>query len=155
MEYRDYLHFLSDLHQEMNRLIQVGQKKIEAVQSHDLDALNACIRQEQAISLSLRGMEQRRQNLLAALEMSKVPLREMPNRCPEAFREETSRLVEQILKDYQIIESIQTPARAVMEQELRMIHSELEARGVEQELDDNYQVASASRPAELRTDIRA
>lgn len=155
MEYRDYLHFLTDLHREMNRLIQVGQKKIEAVQNHDLDALNACIRQEQAISLSLRGMEQRRQNLLVTLGISQVPMREMPNCCPVAFREETSRLVEQILKDCQIIESIQTPARTVLEQELRMIHSELEARGVEQDLDANYQAAPASRPAEMRTDIRA
>lgn len=155
MEYRDYLRFLTELHQKMSDLIQIGQQKIAAVQSHDLDALNVCIRKEQAVSLSLRGMDQKRRNILSALNLSEVSLREMPGRCPEEFRTETARLVEQILKDVQIMESIQNPVRSVLEQELRVIQSELEARGVEQNLDADYQSAPAARPAEMRTDIRA
>lgn len=154
MEYRDYLRFLSDLHQELEHLIQIGQQKIDAVRSHDLDELNTCIRQEQAISLSLRGMDQKRQKILSALGMEQVPLRKLADCCPKEFQAETACLIEKILRDNHIIESIQTPVRSVLEQELRLIQSELEARGVEQDRNPNYQSTPAARPAELRTDIR-
>lgn len=152
MEYSAYLDFLTELHEKLNTLIQAGQEKMEAIQTHDLDALNASIRKEQALSLSLRGLEQKRQHILSQLGLEDVPLREMPDRCPPANRAETARLVEQVLRDVRIMESIHTPVREILEQGLKMIQGELEARGIPQDTGEDYQTV---RPAETRTDIRA
>ena len=60
MNTENLLHFLSELQQELDRLTQLQPQKIDAVRAHDLDVLNDCMKQEQAISLSLRGLEQKR-----------------------------------------------------------------------------------------------
>lgn len=155
MQYSNYLEFLAELRQELEHLSAVGQKKLDAVQSHDLDELNDCIKEEQAISLTLRGCEQKRQKILSELGFQNVPLHEMPLRCPEEFRAETSRLVEELLRTYSVVQSVQSPARTIMEQELRSINTELESRGAAQNMDENYQMTPGPRPSQLRTDFRA
>lgn len=82
MEFKDYLTFLQKLHQELTELNTVEQKKIAAVQVGDLDALDVCMKQEQAATMSLRGQEQRRNQLLKQLGLEQVPLRELPRHAP-------------------------------------------------------------------------
>lgn len=155
MPYEQYLSFLEDLLRELNRLTEIGKEKLAAVQNHELDALNECIKQEQAVSLTLRGLEQKRVKLLAALGCENVPLSEMPRRCPEAYRGRTQELVDQLLRAEKILKSVQTPSRTIMERDLRAIRKELESRGVVQELDENYQAAPPTPGKGLRTDFRA
>ena len=153
MEYQDYLRLLQDLCRELDTLAQVERDKASAVREHDLDALNACMKREQAVTLALRGLDQKRERLLSALELSGVSLREMPRRCPAEYREETRRAVERVLNCYEVVRSSQEPARVLLESGLRQVEEELRRQGVEPELDDRYQSAPASRPGRLRTDI--
>lgn len=155
MPYEQYLAFLEELLQELNQLTQVGKEKLMAVQNHELDTLNECIKQEQAISLTLRGLEQKRTKVLAAIGCENVPLSEMPRRCPENYRARTQELVDRLLTADQVLKSVQTPSRTIMERDLRAIRKELEARGVVQELEDNYQSAPPAPGKGLRTDFRA
>ena len=155
MEYRDYLQLLSELTQELTQLSEIGQQKVQAVSSHDLDALNECIKQEQAVSLTLRGIEQKRKKILTELGFENVPLREMSMRCPTECQQETTQLVENLLRIYTVLKSVQTPARTLMERELRAINTELETRGVLSETKENYQSSPTAKPGNLRTDFRA
>ena len=79
------LHFFTELQQELERLTQLQRQKIDAVRAHDLDVLNDCMKQEQVISLSLRGLEQKREKLLQALGLSGVSLLELDR--PQAFHD--------------------------------------------------------------------
>ena len=155
MAYEEYLAFLEELLHEMNHLIEIVKQKLEAIQNHELDVLNECIKQEQAVSLTLRGLEQKRGKLLAAIGCEKVPLSEMPRRCPEEHRARMQELVNQLLTADKVYKSVQAPSRTIMERDLRSIRKELESRGVEQELDDNYKTAPPTRGKGLRTDFRA
>ena len=74
MEFRDYLTFLQELCRELDTLRGVEQQKIAAIQAGNLEALDACMKQEQAAALSLRGREQHRQKMLQALELDGVSL---------------------------------------------------------------------------------
>lgn len=154
MPYQDYIQFLSALLQEVEHLTEIGQQKYEAAQNYDLDKINEYMKQEQAISLTLRGMDQKRIKLLKELGCEDVPLRDMPNHCPEEYRQEIGGLVERLLRAHQVLRSTESLARTIMEQDLRGIQQELEARGVVQDMEDNYQAAPGEPPAELRTDIR-
>lgn len=155
MPYEQYLAFLEELLREMNRLTEIGKEKLSAVQNHELDALNECIKQEQAISLTLRGLEQKRRKVLAAIGCENVPLSEMPQRCPKEYQGRTQEIVGQLLAAEKVLRSVQTPSRTIMERDLRAIRKELESRGVVQELDENYQSAPPTPGKGLRTDFRA
>ena len=60
MEYSDYLALLSELCQLFDQISHVEQQKIDAVQGHALDELNEAMKREQALTLALRGCEQKR-----------------------------------------------------------------------------------------------
>ena len=154
-EYREFLQLLSELQREIDRLCQVGKEKLAAARGHDLDKLNECMKQEQAASLSLRGMEQRRERLLGQLGLAGVPLQELPRRCPEEYRGQTGELAEALVRSYTVYQSVQKPDLTLLERDLRAIEKELESRGAVLETEENYRPASAQKPAELRTDFRA
>lgn len=155
MEYQEYLNLLSNLLQEIERLTEIARNKQEAVQGHDLDQLNDCIKQEQAVSLRLRGLDQKREKILAALGFSQITLREMPNHCPKEYQGETRTFAERISRAYQVLQSIQSASRSMMEHDLRLIQKELESRGIDPEIDENYQHMPGAQSPEMRTDFRA
>lgn len=147
MEIHDYLTFLDSLRNDLERLTAVEQRKIEAVRAGDLSSLDECMKQEQAAALALRGREQRRDSMLKELGLEKVPLRELPRRCPTSLQAEAARVTEQLLRAYQVLSSAQSAARTLMESHLRQIDTAL---GSDQE---PTQQTGASRPAQ--TDFRA
>lgn len=155
MNFEQYLTFLKELQKELDSLTAVQQQKITAVQGSDLDILNECMRQEQAITLSLRGLERKRDSMLSALGLSGVLLRDLPQRCPEAYRTQTISAVESLQHSYQVLQSAQTAARTLMETQIHLIEKELTRQGVDLELEQHYQTTQSSAPQKMRTDFRA
>ena len=125
-EFRDYLTFLESLQKELEKLNGIEQRKIAAVRAGDLETLDACMKQEQAASLSLRGQEQRREALLTELGMQGVSLRELAEHAPQTLRAETAQKVEALLRTYQVLSSSQSAARTMMEANLHRIEKQLD-----------------------------
>lgn len=151
----DYFQYLADLRQELVRLIDLQPEKIKAVKAHDLDALDVCMKQEQAISLNLRGMEQKREKLQSALGIAGVSLRQLPQHCPAEERGKAQQEVEETLRLREELRSAQTAARTIIEKDLRMVNEELERRGIAPEMDEHYQAGQNLPPQKMRTDFRA
>lgn len=128
MEFHDYLTFLQELGQELDALRGVEQQKIAAIQAGNLEALDACMKQEQAAALSLRGREQHRQKMLQALGLDGISLADLPHRCPPQDKEQATEITQQILRSYQVLSSAQQTARTLMESNLRRIQRELDRR---------------------------
>ena len=128
MEFDDYLTFLEQLCQELDALSGVEQQKISAVRSGDLGALDACMKQEQAAALSLRGREQHRKAMLRDLGLEHVSLADLPRHCPPQEQERTAAISQQVLRSYQVLSSAQQTARTLMESR---IERELEQREAE------------------------
>lgn len=155
-DFRAYLELLGSLRQELQQLTRIEQDKVSAVHAHDLAALNECMKREQAAALALRGREQQRDTLLKALGLEGVSLRELPQHCPPELKGEAAQAVEAVLRDYKLLKSVQSPARDLLERELKTVNDALEARGVSPELDEQYQPNQGQRPpAPFRTDFRA
>ena len=131
MEFHDYLAFLEQLCQELDALSGVEQQKISAVRSGDLGALDACMKQEQAAALSLRGREQHRKAMLRDLGLEHVSLVDLPRHCPQQEQERTAAISQQVLRSYQVLSSAQQTARTLMESRLHRIERELEQREAE------------------------
>ena len=128
MEMQAYLSFLSDLRQALDSLAALEQKKIQAVQAGDLEALDECMKKEQVATLDLRGREQKRADLLKQLGLEQVSLRDLPSRCPPQYKGQATEISQQVLRSYQVLSSAQQAARTLMESNLRHIQKELDRR---------------------------
>ena len=58
--WQDYLKLLRDLSHTLEQLTQVEREKNEAAAAGDVQGVEACMKREQAMSMSLRGYDQKR-----------------------------------------------------------------------------------------------
>lgn len=142
--WKDYLKLLDQLGGTLDKLTEIERTKTAAVTKGDLNAVEECMKQEQVMSLSLRGTEQKREKLLAQLGLSGVPLRELEARGPQESHMETRAVAERLRHKYEIFRSASEVARSTLECNLRAI--------------ENFQKAKDAPPLEensLGADFRA
>lgn len=83
--YQTYLELLRELSGSLERLAQLAQDKASAVRQDDLIGLDEVLKQEQAMTLNLRGLEQRRLKLASQLGLNGTSLSDLPGRCPPSW----------------------------------------------------------------------
>ncbi len=141
--FETYFEFLRKLGGTLEQLTELARKKTVAARNDDLVAVDDCLRQEQALSMTLRGMDQKRETMLDGLGLSGVPLRDLPARCPEPLRAEAKRVSEELRSKFNIYTSAADVARTTLECNLHEIEKYLAAAG------------GGEAPAESVADIRA
>lgn len=127
--WQDYLKMLDSLGAALDKLTEIERTKTAAVGRGDLDGVEACMKQEQVISLSLRGMDQKREKMLAQLGLTGVPLRELEERGPREAHMETRRTVEALRRKYEVFQSASEVARDALECNLHTIEQAQKAKG--------------------------
>jgi flagellar biosynthesis/type III secretory pathway chaperone len=125
--YETYLELLSSLRDELKQLSDLTRQKIQAVCNDDLEALDAILKQEQALSLSLRGLDQRRAKLLREMQLEDVPLSALPSRYPQTLQMQARRAVEALKDQYQLYQGCAEAARNTLEINIHQIERTLEA----------------------------
>ena len=148
--YKAYLAFLERLGDQIDELTDVEKAKTAAVRRDDLMAVNECMRQEQAISLTLRSMDHERETMLKDLGMEGVSLSGLPERYPPEIRPEARGAAERLRAKYDIYRSAADVARMTLEINLHEIEKIMEQRGLTGE---NLPVSRL--PGGSFTDIRA
>lgn len=119
--WQDYLRLLEQLTRTIHQLTGIEQSKTKAASQGDLEALEACMRQELAMSLSLRGHDQKRDAMLAKMGLTGVPLRELEKHAPEELLMETKRVAETLRGEYGQFQTASQVARNTLECNLRAI----------------------------------
>lgn len=138
-----YFEFLRKLGGTLEQLTELARKKSAAARQDDLVAIDDCLRQEQALSMTLRGMDQKRETMLDDLGLSDVPLRDLPARCPEPLRAEAKRVSDELRAKFNIYTSAADVARTTLECNLHEIEKYIAAMG------------GGDAPTESVADIRA
>ena len=115
------------------------------------------MRQEQAIALQFRGLEQKRGQLLAALGLSAVPLSDLPAHFPSERREAAQRAVDGLKDSYRVYQANSAVARNALESNLREVEHVLDMLGGTQEgvSGPGYAPPEAEPPQTMKTDFRA
>ena len=80
--YREYLELLDAMGEGLDQLSALSEKKIEAVRKDDLMALDEIMKQEQALALAFRGIEQSQEKLMGQLGWREVSLSKTAERFP-------------------------------------------------------------------------
>lgn len=119
--WQDYLRLLEQLTRTIHQLTEIEQSKTRAASQGDLEKLEACMRQEQAMSLSLRGHDQKRDAMLARMGLTDVPLRELERHAPEELFMETKRVAGTLRREYGQFQTASQVARNTLECNLRAI----------------------------------
>ena len=119
--YPGYLALLEELRGSLDQLTGLAKEKNAAVLKDDLLALDEVLKQEQALSLSLRGLEQRRERMLREMELAGVPLRELAGHAPEELYQETKDAAETLRQKYDVFQAASEVARHTLECNLRAI----------------------------------
>jgi hypothetical protein len=152
--YTEYLQLLRQLTKELEELSELAQQKSSAVRQDDLNALNEVIRQEQARSLSLRSIEQKRQKTLEAMDMTDVPLGRLASRYPEDMRLEVKQTTEKLIRQYRLYQGVSDSARDLLEVNLHEVENVLAGMGSGQPLDVHGDLIIET-PTRMKTDFRA
>jgi|InofroStandDraft_1065614.scaffolds.fasta_scaffold23844_3 hypothetical protein len=151
-----YLKLLEELTGTLDHLNGIASKKLKAVHENDLLGLDECIRQEQALSLSLRSIEKRRETLLKALGLEGIPLSGLAANYPEDLRRQAQQTAENLRRQYDLYSSASTAARSALERGLhdieRMI-SQQQQQG--QQPQQPQQQPPETPPGGMKTDFRA
>ena len=117
--YQAYLNLLRSLGESLDQLSVLAQKKVAAANGDDLMALDEVMKQEQAMTLAFRGMEQTREKLLEQLNCGNVPLSRLPERFPPQMQGQAREAVAALQKQYQNYRKDADAARLVLERHLR------------------------------------
>lgn len=146
--WQDYLKLMRSLSRTLEQLSQVERDKDDAASRGDLPGVEECMKREQVLSLSLRGYDQKRDAMLAALGLQGIALRDLERHSPEELRLETKAVAEELRRKYAIFQTASKAARDTLEINLRAIER---AQAV--------QAGDAAQAAEQRknhqTDFRA
>lgn len=120
-DFRDYLAFLRELGATLAEVTEVEKEKAHAVRVDDLERLNECMNREQALALTLRAYDQKRDAMLLLLDMKDVPLREMTARAPRECAEEAKETVEELCRQYALFRGAAEVARNTLECSLHQV----------------------------------
>ena len=127
--FEQYFAFLRELGRTLEQLTALTKEKTEAVHRDDLGAVNDCMKREQAISLSLRSMDVKREKMLSELGMAGVPLSGLAAHCPAELRLEARQVEEELRNQLAVYRSAAGVARATLEISLHQIEKMMEEEG--------------------------
>ncbi len=119
--YDEYFRFLEELGRTLDQLTALAQKTAKAVVRDDLDTVNDCMKQEQALSLRLRGLDSKRDAILSRLGLSGVPLSGLCEHCPEEVRPQAKKAEERLRERYELFQVASQVSRNTLECNLHQI----------------------------------
>ena len=119
--YREYFAFMGELGKLLDRLTELAKEKAAAVRRDDLLAVDSCMKREQALGLSLRAMDKKRETLLDGMGLKDVSLSDFAQRCPEEIRKEARDASEELRVRYMLYRSASDVARTTLECNLHQI----------------------------------
>ena len=119
--WQKYLTLLGGLGKTLEELTELERTKTKAVSNGDLAGVEACMKREQVVNLSLRGTDQKRDRMLAEMGLTGVPLRELADHAPEELYYQTKDAAEKLRQQYDVFRSASQVARDTLECNLRAI----------------------------------
>lgn len=143
------------LTEQLKQLTELAKRKTTAVRKSDLLELDKILKEEQAQSLALRGLDQKRVTLLQQFGLQNVPLTALPAKVPAELQQRTAAAVENLRREFSIYHSAAEVARHTLECNLHEIEKFLAATGAANDTGAGYNSGNVEPPAKMKSDFRA
>ncbi len=153
--YLAYLALLDDLSRVLEQLSDLDRQKVTAVRSDDLMALDQILKQEQALSLNLRGLEQKMITQREQLSLPQNSVSQLVESYPPHLQMQAKQAVERLRTQYDIYHSAAEVARNTLECNLHEIEKIVSSLGGNNNQGVGYATPDAEPPRKMKTDFRA
>lgn len=137
--------------EQLRHLTELAEQKQQAVAQDDLLALNEIMNREQAAALALRGLDQKREQLLFDLGWKDVPLSGLAERCGDR---EAACAADALQADFHRYRQAAQAAREAVERALQEVEHTLTQMGISPKPEGPGYTAP-ERPRPSLTDFRA
>ncbi len=149
------LTLFNNLTDQLHQLTELAKRKTTAVRKSDLIELDQILKEEQARSLALRGLEQKRTALLRQFNLDHTPLTEIPSRFPAGLQQTARTTVEDLRREFAIYRSAAEVARNTLECNLHEVEKFLAAAGAAGNGAAAYRSGEVEPPPQMKSDFRA
>jgi len=112
---------ICDLIALFEEYLPLEQKKLRAVQVDDVATVEACMTQEQALVLKLRGLDQKREKAMKELGWEGKTFSQIVEMAPEEEQQELQKLFEDLDRSMGVFKDVNDNAMTTMEVHLRDI----------------------------------
>ncbi|NCE65507.1 hypothetical protein D1159_13195 [Pseudoflavonifractor sp. 524-17] len=154
--YLTYLELLNDVRGSLDRLTELAREKVGVARNDNLLALDEVLKQEQAMSLALRGHEQKRLKLAAGLQLEQVPLADLAAHCPPDLQAQATQAALALKESYAVYRKEADAARQTLESHLKELDKVIEQMGgAPVATGSGYAPPQAEPPQNMKTDFRA
>lgn len=153
--YLSYLELLDDLREKLSALCELISQKSKAVLHDDLTALEQIMRQEQAMSLAFRGLEQKKNTLARELHLDTVPLSAVAEHYPEHLRLRARNTTGALQQQFQAYRSASESVRSTLEGNLHEIENILASQNAAPAAGPGYTAQPVEPPKSMKSDFRA
>lgn len=143
------LSLFETLADHLRQLTELAKRKTTVVRKNDLLELDKILKEEQAQSLALRGLEQKRVTLLQQLGFENVPLTDLPAKAPADLQQKTRDTVDALRREFSIYRSAAEIARNTLECNLHEVEKFLAAAGAAEK------TGEVDPPPQMKSDFRA
>lgn len=151
-----YLKLLREVGTSLDRLSALAQEKTRVVRQNDLLGLDEVLKQEQAMTLNLRGLELRRQKLVPQLGLEGTSLSALPDKFPENLEHLARQTAENLRQSYEAYRGYASMARNTLELNLHEIEKIIASSGADPKLAAaGYESPGTEPPKNMKTDFRA
>ena len=151
----DYLDLLDQIRASLEQLSVLAKEKSNTVRNNDLLHLDEIMKQEQAVALTFRGLEQRQNTLLNALGLKGVPLSALADQFPPKMRLYARQRIEKLQTQYKVYQTCSEVARNTLECNLHLIEKVLAGASAPADNGPGYQSREPEIPSAMKTDFRA
>lgn len=149
------LTLFENLTTHLRQLTELAKRKTAAVCKNDLTELDKILKEEQAQSLALRGIDQKRTALLQQFALERVPVTEIPSHFPADLQQAAQNTVETMQREFAIYRSAAEVARNTLECNLHEVEKFLAAVGAANDAGAGYRSGDVEPPARMKSDFRA
>ena len=126
------IQLMQDLTKTLTQLTAVQKDVASAVHTDDLTALGECMKKENALALTLRNIDQKREKIQQQLGLEGVKLSELPGKVSdEEARPKVKQAAEELQAQYRVMRSATEVARSALECSLYEVESMMTKMGID------------------------
>ena len=139
----------------LRQLTELAKLKTTAVRKSDLIELDRIMKEEQAQSLAMRGLEQKRATLLSQFGLENVALTDLPVKFPPELQQKARESAETLRREFAIYHSAAEIARNTLECNLHEVEKFLAAAGAANDNGTDFRNGEVDAPPQMKADFRA
>lgn len=126
------IQLMQDLTKTLTQLTAVQKDVASAVHTDDLTALGECMKKENALALTLRNIDQKREKIQQQLGLEGVKLSKLPGKVSdEEARPKVKQAAEELQAQYRVMQSATEVARSALECSLYEVESMMTKMGID------------------------